>query len=127
MPFGITRGDLAEPPPSWAPPGMAPGYHEIRPDSMDDVDRICRMLGVSANDTYNRHTIAACVAPSIHAEILPADGLRDPEWMAATKAHEDAHTWGLVHNPGGRGWVDPTGQAKAAALARVLQTTNGGQ
>jgi hypothetical protein len=88
---------------------MAPGYHEIRPADMVDADRICRMLGVDANDSHAHRWIASCVAPLIHAVIMPADGTRDQAWMDAARQHEYAHSWGYVHPSGGKGWLDPSG------------------
>lgn len=92
----ITRGGV-EPPPAGIT-GPAPGYSEEYLDPVD-VDRLCRQLGVDANDQWNRKLIIACVAPKVRRIIFPHGVSKE------TRLHEYGHSHGYVHHDGGKGWV----------------------
>ena len=119
--MGFRRADLPEPAPAgWADLGLKPGYEVLTVKTEAESDALCRAGGVSASDQFNKHRIASCVIPRRRQVILHDVSADDPVKMQALEDHEFPHTWGLVHKPSGREWLNPDGSpARPLAQAQV--------
>lgn len=106
--FGFRRGDLVEGVPAgYENLPLPAGWHEIRPQTVADTDRICRALGANAHDAFNKQTIEGCAPTSIHAVIYPAaGGPLDSEALQVLRNHEVLHAYGIDHGPNGKGWAN---------------------
>ncbi len=103
--FGVSRGDMPEPPPPQvAGLGLAPGYSIRRFDSVSALNDYAKANGVSASDAWNPHQIESAVVPAKQEVLLMKPGYFDPAKEQAVEAHEFAHSWGLVHGDDGKGW-----------------------
>jgi hypothetical protein len=108
-------GRRYEPPPEgYAALGRHPAYAVRRFRMPAEVDAYCRAHGVDAQDEYRRTRIEGCVVPATQEVVLPQLFPGALERAQALEAHENAHTWRLVHKHG-RGWFTADG-APAAAL-----------
>lgn len=108
------RGDLAEAPPkAYRGLPLAPGFKRVDLPTLEAVDAYCKAHGMTP--AQRNGIIEACLLDYDREMVLPTlEALGgDRKRLGALEEHEIAHSYGLTHGKGQRGWVkDPSFFAK---------------
>lgn len=107
-------GNHAEPPPkAYRGLPLAPGFKRVDLPTLQAVDAYCKAHGMTP--AQRDGLIEACLLDADREMVMPTlEALGgDTKRLKALEGHEIAHSYGMTHGKGGRGWVkDPNFFAK---------------
>jgi len=117
------------PPAGWDKLGTRPGYTVKTFDSLHELQQYCHDTGstIEPPKRAGQPYVEACTNTGERVIALPSPkAWPNPGERRDLENHENAHSWGLIHDPsaahGGRGtWLTPSGQpAQPLSPASVL-------